>query len=62
MIGLTGLYGAYVYATYHHEHGNYWMPYVGLRNKPFPWSCSNCDLFDGDCWKRARAAGECRED
>ncbi len=31
-----------------------------IRAKPFPWECSNCSLFDTDCFKKCKAerAGE----
>jgi cytochrome c oxidase subunit 6a len=39
----------------HRPHGP--LPeYMGIRNKEFPWECGECDIFDGDCWKKCRAA------
>lgn len=32
------------------------VDYMKIRNKPFPWECEDCDLFDLDCWKACRAA------
>jgi len=29
--------------------------YMKIRSKEFPWECSDCDLFDGNCWKQCRA-------
>mmetsp|Transcript_20931 Transcript_20931/g.60945 ORF Transcript_20931/g.60945 Transcript_20931/m.60945 type:complete len:120 (-) Transcript_20931:240-599(-) len=32
------------------------MPdYMKIRNKPFPWECEDCALFDNECWKQCRA-------
>ena len=32
--------------------------YLKIRNKPFPWHYSDCDLLDFDCKRKARAAEE----
>lgn len=29
--------------------------YMRIRNKPFPWECEDCELFNRDCWKQCRA-------
>lgn len=29
--------------------------YMKVRSKEFPWECSDCDIFDGACWKKCRA-------
>ena len=29
--------------------------YMRIRNKEFPWECSDCELFNGECWKKCRA-------
>mmetsp|Transcript_5513 Transcript_5513/g.14964 ORF Transcript_5513/g.14964 Transcript_5513/m.14964 type:complete len:142 (+) Transcript_5513:106-531(+) len=43
--------------TMEHEHRPHGaLPeYMGIRNKEFPWECDQCDLFDGECWKKCRA-------
>jgi cytochrome c oxidase subunit 6a len=28
--------------------------YMRIRKKEFPWECSDCELFNGDCWKKCR--------
>ena len=28
--------------------------YMRIRNKPFPWECDDCALFDGHCWEECR--------
>jgi hypothetical protein len=41
----------------HHEHEEApHYSYLKLRNKPFPWKYSNCDLLDSHCKELARAA------
>jgi cytochrome c oxidase subunit 6a len=30
--------------------------YMRIRKKEFPWECEDCELFNGECWKK------CRED
>jgi len=34
------------------------VSYMKIRNKPFPWSCPDCGLFDNQsgCWDRCKAA------
>ncbi len=32
--------------------------YMRIRNKPFPWSCPDCGLFEGPCWEKCKAAKE----
>mmetsp|Transcript_9159 Transcript_9159/g.18731 ORF Transcript_9159/g.18731 Transcript_9159/m.18731 type:complete len:146 (-) Transcript_9159:640-1077(-) len=29
--------------------------YMRIRNKEFPWECSDCELFNSACWKKCRA-------
>ena len=44
-----------VYFTAHRFEGE--LPeYMKIRSKEFPWECSDCDIFDGSCWKQCRAA------
>ncbi|GMH48685.1 hypothetical protein TrVE_jg14499 [Triparma verrucosa] len=30
--------------------------HVRLRNKPYPWSCPDCNLFHAPCWAKCKAA------
>ena len=55
MIGLSAVVTVYNVMTHSHDHPRDDLPYQKIRNRPFPWTCSNCDLFDFPCWK------ECRE-
>ena len=40
---------------HHHRPHDHLPDYMGIRNKEFPWECSNCDLFDLECWRKCRA-------
>ena len=44
-----------VIEEHHHRPHENLPEYMGIRNKEFPWECSNCDFFDLDCWKKCRA-------
>ncbi|TFJ85985.1 hypothetical protein NSK_002805 [Nannochloropsis salina CCMP1776] len=49
----------------HGEHSDKPLPdYMHIRSKPFPWECSDCSLFDTDCFKKCKAerAGELVEE
>jgi cytochrome c oxidase subunit 6a len=37
----------------HRKHGPE-PDYMRIRNKEFPWECSDCELFNGPCWKKCR--------
>lgn len=38
-------------STHEHLHGTpKEVPYMHIRSKPFPWRCSDCELFNGACW------------
>jgi len=28
------------------------VDYMKIRNKPFPWECDDCGLFDTKCWEK----------
>ncbi|KAJ0399149.1 hypothetical protein P43SY_008669 [Pythium insidiosum] len=60
MMGLTAVYTAVQFVSHfggheHHEEAPKFA-YLKLRNKPFPWHYSNCDLLDSHCKELARAA------
>jgi hypothetical protein len=46
----------YNIAAHDHEHPHNGLPYQHIRSKPYPWICSDCNLFDGACWDECRAA------
>lgn len=58
MVGLTGLFTIYNIAIHGHQHPRKDLPYLKLRNKPFPWECKDCDLFDMDCWDECRGGAK----
>mmetsp|Transcript_11144 Transcript_11144/g.16860 ORF Transcript_11144/g.16860 Transcript_11144/m.16860 type:complete len:143 (-) Transcript_11144:276-704(-) len=37
----------------HRKHGPE-PDYMKIRNKEFPWECSDCELFNSECWKKCR--------
>jgi hypothetical protein len=54
MVGVSTAFGIFNYVTYEHEHGRKDLPYQKMRGKPYPWECSDCNLFDLECWKECR--------
>lgn len=52
MVALTTVVALYNIAAHEHDHG---VPtgasYIKIRTKPYPWKCSDCNLFDGECQK-----------
>jgi hypothetical protein len=56
MVVLSTLFGLYNIAAHDHEHPHNGLPYQHIRSKPYPWICSDCNLFDGACWDECRAA------
>jgi hypothetical protein len=66
MLLLSGVYTAVQYNAHQNEdHGHELYggeepkySYLKLRNKPYPWHYSNCDLLDFRCKQLARAAEE----
>lgn len=43
------------FEEHHHRPHGALPEYMGIRNKEYPWECSDCDLFDLECWKKCRA-------
>ena len=56
MVGLCCVSATYCIAVHDHVEPRRGLPYQKIRNKPFPWSCSDCDLFDLKCWDACKAA------
>uniref|UniRef100_A0A7S2G097 Uncharacterized protein n=1 Tax=Octactis speculum TaxID=3111310 RepID=A0A7S2G097_9STRA len=42
----------------HHHHEAPPRSFKKIRAKPYPWECSDCTLFDLECWKECRANKE----
>jgi len=40
---------------HHHRPEDPLPEYMSIRAKEFPWSCSECPLFDLECWNKCRA-------
>jgi hypothetical protein len=62
MVAISTATGLYNVAVNSHEHGRTDMPYMKLRNKPYPWSCSDCNIFDGDCWAACKGKGKAKKE
>jgi len=61
MVAFTAIVSVYNVIMHDHDHPRDDLPYNKIRNKPFPWKeCPDCELLNGECWKkcRAEAAGE----
>ncbi|KAJ1428061.1 hypothetical protein B484DRAFT_394961 [Ochromonadaceae sp. CCMP2298] len=56
MVGLSCGLVVYNIVAHDHEHVRTGLPYQRFRSKPYPWSCPDCNLFDGACWKECRDA------
>jgi hypothetical protein len=54
MIGLSVAVGVYNIATHEHDHPRTDLPYLKIRNRPYPWVCSDCNIFDYPCWNECR--------
>lgn len=40
----------------HHEDDKPKPDYMRIRTKPYPWECSDCSLFDTECFKACQEA------
>jgi hypothetical protein len=59
MFGVTGIFTAYNIAVHDHEHAEKTdMGYMKIRNKPYPWRCPDCNLFDYTCWNECEGKGK----
>ena len=59
MVGLSAAFGVYNYAFAAHEHaGRTDLPYLKIRNRPYPWACPDCNLFDLECWKECKGGAK----
>ena len=52
---LVGVVGAWEYKVHMDHHNDPHMdpakntfPYIHIRNKQYPWSCGDCNLFDSE--------------
>jgi len=55
----TGYIGYVEYQHMKHPHEDHEkIPYshMKIRNKPYPWSCPDCNLFNLKCWRECREA------
>ena len=55
MFGATGLVTVYNIAVHDHDHPRTDLPYMRMRNKPYPWrECPDCNIFEPNCWAKCR--------
>uniref|UniRef100_A0A7S3Y537 Phosphagen kinase C-terminal domain-containing protein n=1 Tax=Heterosigma akashiwo TaxID=2829 RepID=A0A7S3Y537_HETAK len=57
-MGVVGVLTAIQHSMHHHdEHEDDAPPppYMKIRNKPYPWTCTDCDFFDSACHKECKA-------
>ena len=57
IVGFSSLLTIGIFATMDDSHGHPKenpYSYEKIRTKPYPWECSNCNLFDGHCWEECR--------
>jgi len=55
MIGLSTAVGLFNFIAHEHEEEPIrGLPYQKIRTKPYPWSCSDCNLFDIPCWDECK--------
>ena len=60
MLTFSSLVAVYnVVAHAHHDDVETGYAYMKIRAKPYPWECSDCNIFSMDCWKECR--GEATE-
>ena len=45
---------ALIFDEHHHRKAEPLPEHMKIRSKEFPWKCSDCDLFDGKCWKACK--------
>lgn len=43
---------------HHHEEDPPAYSHMRVRNKPYPWKCSDCNLIDPECYRRCKEAAE----
>lgn len=54
MVAVSAALGVYNYTAHEHDHPRHGLPYQRFRSKPYPWACSDCTLFDMDCWAECK--------
>lgn len=62
MFGLCGFFTVYNIAFHAHDHARDDLPFMKIRNRPFPWKeCPDCEFINIECWRVCRG-GEPKED
>jgi hypothetical protein len=60
-IVLASLAYSFLFEEHRHRIEGDLPEYMKIRNKEFPWSCGDCDLFDGPCWAKCKAEKEAKK-
>ena len=61
MIGVSTLFCAYNLIFHSHDHPRTDLPFMKIRNKPYPWSCPDCNLFDYACWNECKGGAKAED-
>ena len=58
LVGLFIVGNVFIHFSHEHhdDHDRTLYPYEKIRNKAYPWSCEDCNLFDGHCWDKCKEA------
>eukprot|EP00607_Mallomonas_marina_P005535 CAMPEP_0182427964 /NCGR_PEP_ID=MMETSP1167-20130531/20923_1 /TAXON_ID=2988 /ORGANISM="Mallomonas Sp, Strain CCMP3275" /LENGTH=91 /DNA_ID=CAMNT_0024610575 /DNA_START=105 /DNA_END=380 /DNA_ORIENTATION=- len=62
MVALCGVVTVYNLVAHSHDHAHTGLPYQKIRNKPYPWSCPDCNLLDYPCWDECKGRGSAKAD
>eukprot|EP00512_Aurantiochytrium_limacinum_P001504 CAMPEP_0171490120 /NCGR_PEP_ID=MMETSP0958-20121227/3131_1 /TAXON_ID=87120 /ORGANISM="Aurantiochytrium limacinum, Strain ATCCMYA-1381" /LENGTH=92 /DNA_ID=CAMNT_0012023399 /DNA_START=266 /DNA_END=544 /DNA_ORIENTATION=+ len=56
-IGVLATVNLFIHMSHGHHEVEKKMLYQNIEKKAFPWKCSHCALFDGECWKKCKEEG-----
>jgi len=54
VLGVVAIANVVIHFQHGHHHEEPKFSYQHIRKKKFPWECSDCALFDGECWSKCR--------
>jgi cytochrome c oxidase subunit 6a len=55
-ISVLSILYSYLFDEHAHRAEGELPEYMSVRSKEYPWKCSECDLFNLECWKKCKAA------
>ena len=62
VLAVVGAYNIYVVNAHGHPHrSEIDYDHLRFRKKPYPWECSDCNLFDRKCHRDCKAALRAKE-